>query len=291
MNLNMPHTHVGNGLDALSSLANGKDDFAQTFRAAKHPLIIVGVAALQGELAATTTAAVQSLVKAIPALRKEDWNGVNVLHTLASQVGAFDLGYAPIKDKAKAFRFVYLLHADNFQPELIADDAFVVYAGSHGDIGAQRANVVLPSPAYTEKSGTYVNTEGRVQRTKAAVAKLSQARDDWRTIRALSEVMQKPLPYDTLEQVRQRLIDVAPTFQHVDKLVAANTERPSAIDSSSAASSSSAVPSSSSSSRLRGLIENYWFTDAISRSSLTMAKCNQLLSGRAQQLLQGRRMT
>jgi len=149
----------------------------------------------------------------------------------------------------------------------------VVYQGHHGDAGAGRADVILPGAAYTEKSGTYVNTEGRVQRTKAAVGKLANARDDWRILRALSEVMQRPLPYDTVDQIRQRLIDIAPTFEHIDKLPAPTTaptkltraDAPSAIDSAAV--------------RLRGLIDNYWFTDAISRSSLTMAKCNQLMRG------------
>lgn len=92
------------------------------------------------------------------------WNGINVLHKEISRVGALDLGITPAGDGAvKDSKFVILLGADNnINPEDIAEDAFVVYIGTHGDEGAYYADVILPGAAYTEKNGTYVNTEGRV---------------------------------------------------------------------------------------------------------------------------------
>jgi len=171
----------------------------------------------------------------------------------------------------------------------IADDAFIVYAGSHGDNGASMADIVLPAPCYTEKNATYVNTEGRVQRTKAAVGRLAEAREDWQIIRALSELTGKPLPYNSLQQVRQRMEQTAPTFQHINTLsdkqqsqsqpqqngpTGQHAERSSTSTSSTAASSSSA----SSSVRLQGAVDNYFFTDPISRSSATMAKCSAQLA-------------
>eukprot|EP01025_Chloroclados_australasicus_P017596 TRINITY_DN18982_c0_g1_i1.p3 TRINITY_DN18982_c0_g1~~TRINITY_DN18982_c0_g1_i1.p3 ORF type:complete len:199 (-),score=32.23 TRINITY_DN18982_c0_g1_i1:168-686(-) len=102
--------------------------------------------------------------------------------------------------------------ADDYDPALIPSDAFVVYQGHHGDTGAVRADVVLPGAAYTEKAGTYVNFEGRVQQTKTAISPPGDARDDWKVLRAVSEIAGVPLPYETIEGVQARLAEVSPTF-------------------------------------------------------------------------------
>lgn len=113
-----------------------------------------------------------ALLKAIHGLAeaagvvKEGWNGYNVIHDNASRVAALDIGFLPSANARKHSgpeKVVYLLGADDFSDEDVPKDAFVVYQGHHGDKGAARANVVLPGAAYTEKAGTYVNFEGRVQ--------------------------------------------------------------------------------------------------------------------------------
>ena len=91
----------------------------------------------------------------------------------------------------------------------------MVYQGHHGDAGAQRADVILPGAAYTEKSGTYVNTEGRVQRGFTAVYPPGEAREDWTILRAFSAVVGKTLPYDTIEALRARLEQVNPVFARI----------------------------------------------------------------------------
>src|SRR5262249_48311640 len=99
--------------------------------------------------------------------------------------------------------------------------AFVIYQGHHGDAGARRADVVLPGAAYTEKDATYVNTEGRAQLGRRAVFPLGDAREDWKILRALSEVLGRRLPYDRLGQIRQRLASVSPTFANLDAVTPA----------------------------------------------------------------------
>ena len=215
------------------------------------------------------------------------WNGINILHSNASAVGALDLGIgrakkgeAPWRSNAESAKFVYLQGADSLTSiaPLIHPDAFVVYTGSHGDLGASLADVVLPTPAYTEKSATYVNTEGRVQRTKAAVGRLAEAREDWQIVRALSELTGKPLPYQSLEQLRCRLVEVSPTFATTETLPPPTAQsrqgdQQTAAGEQKANTSGQSSASPSPSTPFVPLHSNYFFTDPISRSSATMAKC------------------
>jgi NADH dehydrogenase (ubiquinone) Fe-S protein 1 len=150
------------------------------------------------------------------------------------------------------------------------ESAFVVYQGHHGDAGAARANVILPGAAYTEKYGTYVNTEGRAQRAMPAVTPHGQAREDWKILRALSECVGAPLPYDTLKGVRSRLADIAPHFAKTDEVEPAlwlNGATYAHVPKSSAKVDDK-VPMASS-------VENFYMTDAITRASATMAKCTK----------------
>src|SRR5204862_3016104 len=140
----------------------------------------------------------------------EGWNGFSVLHTAASRVGALDLGAVPGKGgvvaaemaKKDALEVLFLLGADEIE---IETGAFVVYVGTHGDRGAHRAEVILPGAAYPEKSGIYINTEGRVQLAARASFPPGEAREDWAILRALSEVLGHKLPYDSLGTLRQSL--------------------------------------------------------------------------------------
>ncbi len=122
----------------------------------------------------------------------DDWRVFNVLHRYAAQVAALDLGYkagvSAIRDQKP--KFLYILDADEgaLTRSDLDKDAFVIYQGHHGDRGAEMADVILPGAAYTEKTATYINTEGRAQQTKMAVSPPVNAREDWKIIRALSEV-------------------------------------------------------------------------------------------------------
>ena len=135
---------------------------------AKKPMIVVGAGALARDDGAAILALAGQAASAFGVIA-EGWNGFNVLHGAASRVGGLDLGFIPkdggVDAKAMtakgALDVLVLMGAD--EVDLSATDAFVVYMGSHGDVGAHRADVILPGAAYTEKSGTWVNTEGRAQ--------------------------------------------------------------------------------------------------------------------------------
>ena len=142
-------------------------------------------------------------------------------------------------------------------------DAFVIYHGHHGDTGAHRADVVLPGAAYTEKEATYVNLEGRVQRTARAVFPPGEAREDWTILRALSAVMGKTLPYDSLSALRARMEDAAPTFTK------RNTIQPAAWAPFDAPGQMLDAP-------FGAAVPDFYMTDPICRTSETMAKCSAL---------------
>ena len=164
---------------------------------------------------------------------------------------------------------MYLLNADNISAADIPKDAFVVYQGHHGDTGAVFADVILPGAAYTEKAATYVNTEGRSQMTRAAVPPPGGAREDWKIIRALSDLTGKSLPYDDIHALRDRMNEVSPTLVAYDA-------RPTTAFASDALKSftSRNVTSAVSKVPFDLAIRDFYMTDPISRASSTMAKCS-----------------
>src|SRR5439155_14603822 len=142
---------------------------------------------------------------------KEGWNGFNLLHTAAARVGGLEVGFVPgaggrdvagiLEGAGKgAIDTVYLLGADEIDDSRLGD-AFVIYQGHHGDAGAHRADVILPGAAYTEKPGTYVNTEGRVQLGFRAGYPPGDAREESAMLRAVSDALDNTLAYDTIQPV------------------------------------------------------------------------------------------
>jgi len=269
------YEHIGAGPESLRDVIDGKHSFAKALQAAERPMIVLGMGALARPDGAAVMAAARELADGIGAV-SDEWNGFNVLHTAAARVGGLDLGFVPDKggkdvegilagaDKGD-IEVVWLLGADEVDTSRLGE-AFVIYQGHHGDAGAHCADVILPGAAYTEKSGTYVNTEGRVQETQLVAFPPGEAREDWKIVRALSEVLGRTLPYDTLEQLRGHLVEVNPVFGSLD------TVQPAKWRKVGRAGKLDAAP-------FRSPIENYYMTDPISRASPTMAQCTQEILG------------
>jgi len=267
--LTYKYQHLGSDAGAIAALAKG-GAFLDQLKKAAHPVVIVGPGVLNRPDRDALLKSIHELVDKAGVVKSE-WNGYNVIHDNASRVAALDLNFAPTAaaKSAPPAKVVFLLGADDWKEEDVPKDAFVIYQGHHGDKGAARADVVLPGAAYTEKAGTYVNFEGRVQQTRAAVPTVGDAREDWKIIRALSEVLGAPLPYDTREAVLRRLAEVAPHFARGEKVeppVWLNGQVIKALGDKAAAAGSGV---------LKSPIENFFMTDAISRASQTMAKCVQ----------------
>ncbi len=275
VDLTYPVERLGAGPATLRDLVDGKLGFSEKLKAAKHPLIVVGMGALAREDGAAIMALARDLAEKLNAVRA-DWNGFAVLHTAAARVGGLDLGLVPGDGgrdvegilagcEKREIELVYLLAADEIDTKRLGK-AFVVYQGHHGDAGAHRADVVLPGAAYTEKPGTYVNTEGRVQLGQRAGYPPGDAREDWAILRALSERLGKTLPYDTLDQVRARLVAMNKTFAAIDQQAAGTWGHFGKMGTTTDQPFSSPIT-------------NFYMTCPISRASKTMAAC---MASRAQ---------
>ena len=276
IDLTYPYDHLGEGVDALEALSKPSSEWFKKLKGASKPLIIVGSGVLRRADREALLARLHKLVEKAGVMKGEEgasgWNGFNILHDSASRVAALDLGFLP-SSRARAAskpKVVYLLGSDDYAEADVPDDAFVIYQGHHGDRGAVRADVVLPTTAFTEKSGLYANTEGRVQSTRAAVPSLGDARDDWKVVRALSEVTGgggHVLPYDTLDEVRARVTEIT-GGGGLSALWGLSGEYWKAVGGGGAKKSGGKQDDV-----LKTDVENFYQTDAISRASKTMARC------------------
>jgi NADH dehydrogenase (ubiquinone) Fe-S protein 1 len=226
-------------------------------------MIIVGSAAVEHPDAKAIFETVGAFVEKNTAnFSTPEWQGYNVLQRAASRAGAYEVGFTTPSPKVASTtpKMVWLLGADEVSQSDIPEGAFVVYQGHHGDRGAQLADVVLPGAAYTEKAGTYVNTEGRVQMTRAATSLPGAARDDWKIIRAVSEFLGAPLPYDDVEALRDRMEEISPVLRRYDVV------EPTSINSLSKVQlvdqNKGTKPTGQA---FKNVIQNFYFTDAISR--------------------------
>ncbi|KXV76874.1 NADH-quinone oxidoreductase subunit NuoG [Acetobacter cerevisiae] len=278
-----PAELLGDGPEVLEKLLDGSHPFAETLKTAKRPMIIIGHGALTRPDASAIYDACKKLAAQTGAIA-EGWNGLNVLHTAASRVGALDLGFLPGtrgRNVSGMLRggvdVLWLLGADEFPIDKIGADTFVVYQGHHGDAAAARADIILPGAAYTEKPGTYVNTEGRVQRSFRAVFPPGEAREDWRILRAFSEVIGKTLPYDTLDALRDRMAEVNPIFRQIGAVAQPITQiEGQGASAPSVPAVSAAQEEGLAASAFRPLMQDYYQTNPISRASPTMADCSRV---------------
>ena len=265
------YEYLGAGPDTLSELVSGTNGFVEKLRNAKKPMIVVGPGALTREDGAAVLAAAASLAVSVGAVSAE-WNGFGVLHTAASRVGGLDLGFVPGANGAnavtmlKSMDVLFLLGADEM--EFSAKHAkTIVYIGSHGDAGAHHADVILPGAAYTEKSGTWVNLEGRVQMGNRAGFAPGEAREEWAIIRALSDVLGKKLPFDSLSALRKNLYAAYPHFDALDEIAAGSPDDIATL---------AKKPVSMSKSGFASPIKDFYLTNPIARASAVMAECSAL---------------
>ena len=238
----------------LSLMGALPDHVTEAFGKAERPMVIVGGGALKGGHGASLKLA-QTLN-----LVRDGWNGYNVLHMAAARMGGLMLGYAQkggIADVAHA-KLTFFLGADEVDYARFA--GFKVYVGHHGDVGASHADVILPGATYAEKSGTWVNLEGRVQRGERAVFPPGDAREDWTILRALSEVLGHTLPFDSLSGLREAMAGEVPELREQGLVTFAWS--PPALDAT-ASGSIEGYP-----------INDFYLTNAICRASPTMQRCS-----------------
>ncbi len=272
--LTYDYDYLGAGTDSLGELAAGKQAFASVLKDAKNPIVMVGAGVAARHDGTAVLALAAKLALDIGAV-KDGWNGFGILHDTASRVGALDIGFAPGTGggltAAQMTTFgtldvLFLLGADDIK---VPDGTFVVYIGTHGDRGAHRADVILPGAAYTEKSGIYVNTEGRVQMANRASFPPGEAREDWAIIRALSDVLDKKLPWDSLAALRQAMFKAVPHLMRIDQVEAGKAE-----DIKKLAGKGGSVEKAPFKT-----VEDFYLTNPIARASAIMAECSRLALG------------
>jgi NADH-quinone oxidoreductase subunit G len=264
-----PVEELGNDPTILHQILDGSHPLANILETSAYPMIIVGEDALtrqDGRAILELTAAIAEKYGAIT----PEWNGFNVLHKSASSVGALDLGFVPSdkgqdiesilqKIESGEIEFVYLLGADEIDPARLSG-AFVVYQGHHGDRSAHLADVILPGAAYTEKNATYVNLEGRVQRTRLSTFPPGIAKEDWTIIQLLAQKIGITLPYNSLPELRARMEQIAPHFACVNQL----TQAPW---------SNMGITGTIQAAPIITNATNYYLSNSISRASKIMASC------------------
>jgi NADH-quinone oxidoreductase subunit G len=276
VDLTYPYSYLGAGPETLAELAAGRGDFAASFKQAKNPLILVGAGALTRPDGAAVLALAAKAAIELGAVR-DGWNGFSVLHHAAARVGGLDIGFVPGEGGRKAAEMVapgaldvvFLLGADELE---VPPGAFTVYIGTHGDRGAHRADVILPGAAYTEKSGLYVNTEGRVQMAARAAFPPGDAREDWAILRALSDVVGHKLPYDSLAALRAALFAAHPHLQRIDAIAAGDPADVEKLAGRGGTTDRAAF---------RAQLEDFYLTNPIARASVVMAECSAIAEGAA----------
>jgi NADH-quinone oxidoreductase subunit G len=266
--LTYDYAYLGAGPETLATFA----DHAKA--PLERQLWLVGQGALARPDGAAILAMAAKAAVSVGAI-KDGWNGFSILHTAAARVGGLDIGFVPGQGgktaaqmtKAGALDVLFSLGADEID---VADGAFVVYVGTHGDKGAHRADVILPGAAYTEKSGLYVNTEGRVQMAARAGFPPGDAREDWAIIRALSDVLGQRLPYDSLSALRAALFAAHAHLARVDQIAPGNPADIEKLGGRGGAPDKAPF---------RSPVADFYFTNPIARASATMAECSAIARG------------
>jgi NADH-quinone oxidoreductase subunit G len=276
--LSYSYDYLGAGPDSLAELAAGRHAFADTLKKAERPLILVGSGGLARPDGAAVAALAAKTAGDLGAI-KDGWNGYGLLHWAAARPGALDLGFVPGEGGLVAaamaapgdLDLLFLLGADEIE---VAPGAFVIYLGTHGDRGAHRADVVLPGAAYPEKSGIYVNAEGRVQMAGRAAFPPGEARADWAILRALSDVLGHKLPYDSLGGLRQALFKAHPHLQRIDKIAPIDAGDIGKLAARGGTPDKAPFVSP---------FADFYFTNPIARASAVMAECSAIAQGYAAQ--------
>ncbi|MDX2158517.1 MAG: NADH-quinone oxidoreductase subunit NuoG [Hyphomicrobiaceae bacterium] len=269
--------HLGTGPETLKSIADGAHAFAGILAKAQRPMVIVGSGAVARQDGRGVLTLAARIAANAMAGKDPGWNAFNVLQRAASRVAGLDLGFVPAKGGrdtaamlAGDMEVVYLLGADEIDMSRLGK-AFVIYQGTHGDAGAHRADVILPGATYTEKSATYVNTEGRAQQTARAVFPPGDAKEDWAIVRALSAKVGATLPYDTLSALRSAMMKAVPSLGRLDAVEAAGMEVVAKLASSSAAIDKTPFAPA---------IGDFYMTNPIARASAVMAELSAMKAGK-----------
>lgn len=266
---------LGSNLQLIDDIISGLHSFSTVLQNAKRPVIIIGDGIYSRQDGLLILSMIHNLVFKYQIVR-ENWNGFNILHNHASMVGGLDIGFYQkngsihtiVSDVQNGvIKLVYLLGVDEMDVKLLSN-AFVIYQGHHGDNGAQYADIILPGAAYTEKDATYVNFEGKIQHTNAAIKPPGDALSDWIMLSKLAFNLRLNLGFDinNVQSVREAM------FKSMN-----SSDSKISQDSSTKITQQLVAEVGLQKRSIEVLPINYYMTDPISRASVTMAKCSDTI--------------
>tara|TARA_B100000963_G_scaffold355796_1_gene374712 strand:+ start:4802 stop:6853 length:2052 start_codon:yes stop_codon:yes gene_type:complete len=270
-NLTYDYTILGNTTDDLKKIFEQKNDFSKKLILSKKPIIIIGESALGAKNGQYIFEKTKQFLRQNNFIN-EEWNALNFLPQNASTVGLIDLKiFSKGNDKNNTFfeklnqnkfKVIYLLGSDNLQ--IKKNDEFIIYQGSHGDRGAEIADVILPSPAYTEQNGLYVNLEGRVQECKKASYPVGEALDDWKIFNLIFKNFGMSNDLNNFSSLRKEVLTLLPNFKKINDLPIYKEPKNENIE----------IDFENEEIIVKEI--DYFFSNAISRSSKTMSECRQV---------------
>ena len=269
--LTYEYTKIGDKTDDIKKIINKEGEFSKKLLSAKKPIVIIGESALELKSGKYIFEELKDFLKENKFIT-EDWNALNFLPQNASTVGLIDLKIISSDDEenksffekldGNKFKLIYLLGSDNL--EIKKNNEFIVYQGSHGDRGAEIADIILPSAAYTEQNGLFENLEGRVQECKKASYPIGEALEDWKIFNLILKKMGKNENLLNFDNLRKEVLNLIPNFTKINEL-------PNYKLSGSKKRSSSFFSEDINIKEL-----DYYFTNSISRASKTMSECRQI---------------
>ena len=271
LDLTYKYVHLSDSIEHINDLLNNNSPFSEVLKNSKKSLIIIGNSAINYRDGKEVLNVCSEIAKKYN-VANNNFNGFNILQQDISKVGAVDIGFynhdfaqnfdQNIKNHINKFNpVVFLLSSDEINHSIL-EGAFIVYLGHHGDDLAQLADIVLPSPAYTEKSSTYMNMEGRVLQTTRCYHPLGVSKEEWKIFRALSNNFSQKLKFNNLSELRNEISNLFPVFKEINNLPSS-----SKLDFGSSTKIEDRV--------LEYNIKNFYMTDVISRASITMANCTR----------------
>ena len=271
--LTYDYKQLGEDINELKNVIEGKSKINEELKNAKKPLFIIGESALELKNAKYILEETKSfLIK--NNFINDTWNAFNVLIQNASTVGAIDLKFYNIENgnnfiffdklKNQDFKILYLVGSDNL--EIKKNNEFIIYQGSHGDRNAEIADVILPSPAYTEQDGLFANLEGRIQECRKASYPTNEAMEDWKIFNLINNSLYKSNLHDNFLTIRELALQEIPMFNGIDLLPEKNKEINKETSSMIA------------NERIEIRNIDYFYSNAIARASKTMSDCRNIIS-------------
>ena len=260
---------IGNKTDDIKKIANNEHEFSKKILATKKPIIIIGESALELKSGKYIFETLKNFLLNNN-LINENWNSLNILTQNASTVGLLDLKILKAETqnqffsnlKNNKFKFLYLLGSDNL--DFKKENEFVVYQGSHGDRGAEIADIILPSATYTEQNGLYENLEGRLQECKKASYPIGESLEDWKIFNHIIKKLGYKDETSNFDQLRKEVLNNVSNFSNLNELPKIQEIKKNEIEADFISEEVD----------IREL--DYYYTNSISRSSKTMSECRQI---------------